>query len=151
MDDCPLGSDERPIVWYTYRQALTKHHLMHYGKPLAGKYMRGVDRCRWSPQSCRKKFHQTNPPTQHTSFVIPTLGPRVSTLVHESHTTPIPLPGWSLVNPASSSPGLHSFGKSRCKQVATSISGILLYSQMPNYPFPPLYSTPPHGGAAAIS
>lgn len=115
MDDCPLGSDERPIVWYIYRQVLTKHHLMHYGKPLAGKYVRVVDRCCWSPQTFHKKFHQTSPPTPHTSFVIPTLGPHGSTLVHGSHTAPLPFPRWSLVNPASSSLGLSLFGRSRCK------------------------------------
>lgn len=128
---------------------MTKHHLMHYGKPLAGKYVRGVDRCCWSPQSFCKKFHQTNPPTQHSSVVIPTLGSHGSTSVRDSHTTPMPLPRWSLVNPASSWPAF--VWQVKMQTAATSIRALLLYSQMPNYPFPPVCSTPPHRGAVAIS
>ena len=39
----------------------------------------------------------------------------------------------------------------KVQTMATSTVGLLLYSQMLNYPFPPTCLTPPHGGAAAIS
>lgn len=123
---------------------------MHYGKPLSGKYMRGVDRYSWSPQSFCKKFHQTKLATQHISFVIITLGPHGSTSLRESRTATIPLPRWSLVNPASSSLGLCSFGRSRCKWWPCPSQGSFCTLRCQFILSLPFNSTPPHGGAAAI-
>lgn len=93
---------------------------MHYGKPLAGKYVRGVDTCCWSPQSFCKKCYSNQP--SNSAYQL---------YHHLTWTTWVRITAWEphyhhplcLVNPANSSLGLHAFGRARCKQWPPPLQG----------------------------